>query len=280
MSSTIESGFHLADSKGYMLGRGYAAACRLNFQFYLWKESFQFNIHPSIPIPSAPAIADIGTGTSIWLLDVSRSVSEATLDGFDIDLSNTPPTQWLPKGLTLHNWSVFDPVTDNLVGKYDVVHLRLLILVVENSDPVPVIRNVARLLKPGGYIQWDDLNYPDTHVAKADSTRETPAFDRLRQFVYSSGRHDWVMDLASILEQNGFTGAQLYHFGDRSDLITANGEQHLATMEEFAKSLDKKSMAEDAANIRKLLQDVEDEARHGAALSMPRIVAVAQKPVA
>ncbi|KAJ6151535.1 hypothetical protein N7470_007132 [Penicillium chermesinum] len=253
MSSTIESGFHLADSKGYMLGRGHAAAC-------------------------PPAIADVGTGTSIWLLDVARSAPDATLDGFDIDLSNTPPAQWLPKGLTLHNWSVFDPAPENLVGKYDVVHLRLLILVVENSDPVPVIRNVARLLKPGGYIQWDDLNYPDTHVEKADSTRETPAFDRLRQFVYSSGRHDWVMNLASILEQNGFTGAHLYHFRDRCDLITANGEQHLATMEEFAKSLDKKSMTEDAANIRKLLEDVEDEARHGVALSMPRVVAVAQKP--
>lgn len=280
MPSTIESGFHLANSKGYMLGRGHAAACRLNFQFYLWKESFQFNIHPSIPIPSDPVIADIGTGTSIWLLDIAKSLPNATLDGYDIDLSNTPATPWLPKNITLSNWSIFDPVPEHLVGKYDVVHLRLLILVVENSDPTPVIRNVARLLKPGGYIQWDDLDYPGTHIAKADPAKETPAFDQLRQFVYSNGRHDWVMELPGILEQSGFTKADLYHFGDRKELITANGEQHLATMEEFAKSLDKKDMKEDAENIRVLLQNVELEARDGAALSMPRVVAVAQKPTA
>jgi SAM-dependent methyltransferase len=277
MSSTIESGFHLADSKGYMLGRGHAAACRLNLQFYLWKESLQFNIHPSIPIPPNPAIADIGTGTAIWLLDVAHSLPTATLDGYDIDLSNTPPTQWLPKTLTLHNWNLFDPVPDHLIGKYDIVHLRLLILVVQNSDPVPVIRNVSRLLKPGGYIQWDDLNYPDTHIVKTDAGRETPAFDRLRQFVYSNGRHDWVLDLPTLMEQNGFEGARLDHFRDRIDLATANGEQHLATMEEFVLSLEKKGMVEDAGNIRCLLRDVVVEAVQGVALSMPRAVAVARK---
>jgi SAM-dependent methyltransferase len=277
MPSTLESGFHLADSKGYMLGRGHAAACRLNLQFYLWKESLQFNIHPSIPIPATPAIADIGTGTAIWLLDVAHSLPTATLDGYDIDLSNTPPTQWLPQTLTLHNWNLFDPVPDHLVGKYDIIHLRLLILVVQNSDPVPVIRNVSRLLKPGGYIQWDDLNYPDTHIAKADADQETPAFDRLRQFVYSNGRHDWVLNLPALMEQNGFEGARLDHFRDRVDLATANGEQHLATMEEFVLSLEKKGMVEDADNIRCLLRDVVVEAVQGVALSMQRAVVVARK---
>ncbi|KAJ6043685.1 hypothetical protein N7499_006104 [Penicillium canescens] len=277
MSSTIESGFHLADSKGYMLGRGHAAACRLNLQFYLWKESLHFNIHPSIPIPPIPAIADIGTGTAIWLLDVAHGLPTAILDGYDIDLSNTPPTQWLPKTLTLHNWNLFGPVPDHLIGKYDIVHLRLLILVVQNSDPVPIIRNVSRLLKPGGYIQWDDLNYPDTHIVKTDPGRETPAFDRLRQFVYSNGRHDWVLDLPTLMEQNGFEGARLDHFRDRVDLVTANGEQHLATMEEFVLSLEKKGMVEDAGNIRCLLRDVIVEAVQGVALSMPRAVVVARK---
>ncbi|OQE36939.1 hypothetical protein PENCOP_c011G01408 [Penicillium coprophilum] len=276
MSSTIDSGFHLADSKGYMLGRGHAAACRLNLQFYLWKESLQFNIHPSIPVPSNPVIADIGTGTAIWLLDVARSLPTATLDGFDIDLSNTPVTKWLPKHLTLHKWSLFDPVPEHLVGTYDIVHLRLLILVVQKSDPVPVIRNVARLLKPGGYIQWDDLNYPDTHVVKVDPELATPAFDRLLKFVYSNGRHDWVLNLPTLLEQNGFESPRLDHFRDRVELATANGEQHLVTMEEFAQSLQKES-ADDAQNIRVLLKDLSVEALHGVALSMPRVVAVARK---
>jgi hypothetical protein len=35
------------------------------------------------------------------------------------------------------------------------------------------------MLKPGGYIQWDDLNYPDTHIIKANADADTPAFYRL-----------------------------------------------------------------------------------------------------
>ncbi|KAJ5779110.1 hypothetical protein N7457_006830 [Penicillium paradoxum] len=277
MSPTIESGFHLADSKGYMLGRGYAAACRLNLQFYLWKESLQFNIHPSIPIPPTPAIADIGTGTAIWLLDVAQSLPTATLDGYDIDLSNTPPIQWLPKRLTLNHWDLFDSVPKHLLGKYDIVHLRLLILVVQNSDPVPIIQNVTRLLKPGGYIQWDDLNYPDTYVAKADPKMATPAFDRLLQFVYSNGRHNWVLSLPTLLERNGFESPRLDHFRDPFELATANGEQHLATMEEFALALERKNLDDDGKNIRLLLEDLAVESHYGVALSMPRVVVVARK---
>lgn len=81
---------------------------------------------------------------------------------------------------------------------------------VQNRDPVPIIRDVARLLRLGGYIQWDDLNYPDTHVAKANPAKETLAFDRLREFVCSNGLHDWVLNLPSLLEQNGFSGAKLF----------------------------------------------------------------------
>jgi SAM-dependent methyltransferase len=277
MSATLSSGFHLADRKSYMLGGG-VAACRLNLQFFLWKQSLQFNVHPSIPMTAESSIADIATGTAIWLLDLACELpSSVRLHGYDIDLSNTPPPQWLPNNITLHTWNLFDPVPDHLVGKYDVIHLRLLILVVQDSDPVPVIRNVARMLKPGGYIQWDDLNYPDTHVYKAHADAETPAFDQLRRFVYSQGRHDWVLDLPRLLEENGFVDATLEHFRDRKDLAAANGEQHLATMQEFVGGLEQEGMMEDAESIRALLSEVYREATSGVALSMPRVVCVARK---
>lgn len=278
MASSVSSGFHLADNNGYMLGRGHSAACRLNLQFYLWKESLRFTLHPLI-VPSAKsAIADIATGTSLWLLDLAQQLpSSITLDGFDIDLSKAPPQEWLPDNVALYNWDLFDPVPEHLIGKYDVIHLRLLILVVQNSDPVPIIRNVSRMLKPGGYIQWDDLNYPGTHVTKADAQLETPEFYKLSQFVYSNGRHDWVLDLPDLLEKNGFVDAKLEHFQDRRDLAMANGEQHLLTMEEFVCSLKQKGMHDDAAKIDELLRGVSREAMHGAALSMPRVVCVARK---
>jgi SAM-dependent methyltransferase len=280
---TISSGFHLADGNGYMLDKGYAAACRLNLQFYLWKNSLTFNLHPSIliphPQPSSPLrIADLACGTGIWLLDLARELPEPTvLDGFDIDLSKAPPAQWLPDNVTVYNWDILSPVPEHLVGRYDIVHLRLLILVVEHSDPVPIIQNAYRMLKPGGYIQWDDLNYPDTHIIKADANTDTPAFDRLLHFVRSNGRHDWVLSLPGILEKNGFTDARLDHYRDRTELVMANGQQHLMTMEEFAGSLQRKGMLEEARNIHQLIADCCREASQGVALSMPRVVCVARK---
>ncbi|KAF3480137.1 uncharacterized protein GIQ15_05484 [Arthroderma uncinatum] len=282
----VNSGFHLADGRGYMLDRGYFASSRLNFQFYLWKESLRFNLHPSISIPieSDLRIADIATGTGLWLFDVARELpASAQLDGFDISLANAPQKQWWPRNVTMREWNVFDDVPDALVGKYDIVHLRLLILVVENSDPRPIIRKAFKMLKPGGYIQWDDLNYPDTYVRRpsvsssTQRTAATPAFDSLREFVYSNGRHDWVLELPEILSSEGFESARQYNYVDRPDLAKANGDQHLLTMEEFATTLATAGNHQASEKIFNLIGEVYQESLAGVALSMPRVVSIARK---
>ncbi|RAK99398.1 uncharacterized protein BO80DRAFT_426398 [Aspergillus ibericus CBS 121593] len=279
--STPAAGFHLTDGKGYSLGQDSPAVCRLNLQIFLWKASLGFTLHPSIPVPTTGRIADVATGTALWLTELAQTLpadADVALDGLDLDLSKAPPRPWLPANVHLHQADILAPLPDPLVGQYEVVHLRLLILVVENSDPTPIIRYAHRMLKPGGYIQWDDLNYPDTHVRRIDPTHATPAFDRLREFVYSKGRHDWVMRLDEILTREGFVDAHLHHFTDRRDLIMANGHQHLMTMLEFAGSLKAKGMAPEARDLEALLAEVSVEAARGAALSMPRVVCVARKP--
>ncbi|MCJ1242759.1 hypothetical protein MMC14_010768 [Varicellaria rhodocarpa] len=86
-----------ADGRRYMLNRTYAAAARLNFQYFLWKEYLQFNIHPSIPIPEHDAqICDVATGTAIWPIDVARELPNAKIVGLDISLLQAPHAQWLP----------------------------------------------------------------------------------------------------------------------------------------------------------------------------------------
>ena len=56
-----ESRLNLADGREYMLGRSYAAASRLDFQHYLWKDSLLFNLHPSVPILKDARTADVAT---------------------------------------------------------------------------------------------------------------------------------------------------------------------------------------------------------------------------
>ena len=269
--------FHLADGRDYMLGRSYAAASRLNFQHYLWKETLHFNLHPSISIPQEASVADVATGTAIWLIDVAREYPTARLHGFDIDTSQAPPKQWLPSNITLETWNIFDDVPENMIGTYDVVHLRLLVLVVHRSDIRNVIRKLLRMLKPGGYIQWDELDYPGTHVRNGNNSIQTPALHDLREMVYSRGRNDWTLRLPEEFAEEGLVDITTHHFQDAPDMARANGEQHLLTMEEFASSLATTDHNGEATEIFKLIQDVAHEVSNGAALSMPRVVCIGRK---
>lgn len=44
-----------------------------------------------------------------------------------------------------------DPVPEELVGRYDVIHIRLFMLVILSGDPIPLLKNLMKLLKPGEF---------------------------------------------------------------------------------------------------------------------------------
>ena len=119
----------------FKLDRTHAASCRLNLQHYLWREALEYDIHPSIPVSKNSIIADIACGTGLWLMQVARKLPDAELDGLDIDLAQATSEQCLPPNVRLRKWNIFDDVPGDLAGKYDYIHVRLLILVIENSDP-------------------------------------------------------------------------------------------------------------------------------------------------
>ena len=271
--------FNLANGYEYMLGRGYAATSRLNLQYFLWKEALGFDIHPSIRIVGGSIrVADVATGTGIWLTEIARQLPTAYLYGLDISLAQAPPREWLPHNVVLRTWDIFDEVPEELLGRFDLVHVRLLVLVVQKGDPRPIIRNLFKLLKPGGYLQWDDLNYPDTHIRVVGNSSDTPKLHELRKMVYSQGRHDWTLQLVTLFNESGLIDTELFHYEDRPELIKANGEQHLLTMEEFASSLSATDRKLEASTISGLIRDVQKEMSAGAALSMPRVVCIGKKP--
>ena len=202
-SSCGRADFSLADGHEDMLDRSHAASSRLNLQYYLWKETLHFNIHPSIHVHGGSRIADVATGTAIWLINTAHKYPSAQLDGFDIDVSQAPPMQWLAPNITLRTWNIFDPVPEDLIGIYDVVHVRLLVLVIQKDKLRDVIRTLLLLLKPGGYIQWDELNFPATHIETSKSSANVPALYKVRKRVYSEGRNDWTLRLPDLFMEEG-----------------------------------------------------------------------------
>ena len=61
------------------------------------------------------------------------------MDGF-------PPRQWLPENVILQQLDIFEPIPETLIGQYDIVHVRLFMLVIQNDDPGPLLENLVRLL--------------------------------------------------------------------------------------------------------------------------------------
>ena len=261
----------------YLLGRNYLAACRLNLQTYFWKESFQFNLHPSIPVTQKSIIADVAAGTGSWLIDVARELPEATLDGFDIDLSQAPHPKWLPKNTTMRHWNIFEDLPPDVIEKYDIVHVRLLVLAMEKKDLQSMIERFRAMLKPGGYLQWDDLDNVHMHVRKIEQELSTPALDQLKEMCYSGGRHDWTLDIPKVMAKNGFSNTAVDQFIDRIELARAVNEQHLMTMEEFAATLTKAGKREAAMEFHKVIGGAYQESLQGAALCIPRIACIGSK---
>lgn len=84
--------------------------------------------------------------SSIWLVDINRELPSVHLDGFDILVDQFPAKEWLPDNISLHRLDLLKPISEELKGKYDLVHVRLFLAVVQNYDPTPILRNLMDML--------------------------------------------------------------------------------------------------------------------------------------
>ncbi|MCJ1382479.1 hypothetical protein MMC17_005592 [Xylographa soralifera] len=136
----------------YVLGRGFQATTsqknRLNLQHYIWKDTTGYLVHPSISLDKQDLkVADVGTGTGIWLLDLARILPySARLNGYDITLAQCPVKEWLPPNVTFSTLDAFAEIPEHLIGQYDVVHVKLIILVVKDNDPTILLQNLMKML--------------------------------------------------------------------------------------------------------------------------------------
>jgi hypothetical protein len=48
--------------------------------------------------------------------------------------AQAPHASLIPKNCTIKYWNFFDGVTEEMTGRYDLVHIRLLVLVIEQSQ--------------------------------------------------------------------------------------------------------------------------------------------------
>ncbi|PYH83551.1 S-adenosyl-L-methionine-dependent methyltransferase [Aspergillus uvarum CBS 121591] len=266
-------------TNSYALHRNYHSSARLNAQNHLWKDALGYSLHPCIGLTpdSAPRIADIGTGTGIWMMDVKREYPAAQIDGFDISFAQCPPPEWLPDGVRLRELDLYEPLPTELEGIYDVVHLRLFFVVIRNDDPGPVLRNMLRMLKPGGWLQWSEHNYESWSVQSVGG-RETPALDEMMKLMKQTGLGRWVPGLPDLFAQHGMVDVrkELHPCSPHSRVYWS--QLQFNSNEEYSYLAMDNSTSEAAGpRLRTLIGQAADECRQGAGFDFTLEVALGRK---
>ncbi|KAL8726623.1 MAG: hypothetical protein Q9181_005972 [Wetmoreana brouardii] len=229
----------------YVLARGPQAAARLNLQHYLFREQLGFLLHPVIPFAREDLkIADVGTGTG------------------ELD--------------------IFSSIPEDLVGRYDIVHARLFFLVVRNGDPIPLLQNLIKLLKPGGYIQWVEIDADSrraAHLTPVSYTKDMVAlFDSMNRYSPNIGPHGWVSKLNDIFIRNGLSVEHFERSVQPPELYKPFTDNTLLAYDEFSRTvLDPRGKGEGEA-LRGSIAAAYQCSQQGVAILLDKIVVVGRKP--
>ncbi|TVY84819.1 N-methyltransferase tcpN [Lachnellula suecica] len=269
----------MGDEPKYLLIRGMYPSIRLNLQHYLWKYGLGYNLHPQIPLTGANCkIADLGTGTGIWLLDLAQQVPDSTqLYGFDISDSQYPHEEHLPRNVHL---SVLDHLSPNppieLQGIFDVVHLRLFLGNVPGGDPTGFLKHALKLLRPGGYIQWDEFD-PLRGVAEGAGGEPSPEVEKILKFMQTVKDHSWVERLPVTFKEFGLDNIEVVFAHEQLWQRKMASEMSCSVIDEMEQS--KHPVI--AGKLKALGISVPmafSEVMQGARITQPFCVAIGRKP--
>ncbi|PLB50873.1 hypothetical protein P170DRAFT_463942 [Aspergillus steynii IBT 23096] len=211
------------------LQRDASESQRLEEQFDLLTENIGYLIHPLIlarlpPLSPPLQIADLATGTACFLKRVAQSeeprLQGAILHGSDLSTALFPPSDSLPSSIRLSLLDVRAPVPTALHGMYDFVHVRQIAAGLTPADWVPVITNVAKLLKPGGAMQWEECDFSNVvHLRGGEGGATSVDAARTLGRMFRTGLIDYFKHGWDLLEE-AMKGAGLVQVG--SEMVSSD----------------------------------------------------------
>lgn len=145
-----------SDGEAYMLPRNVQESQRLEAQHeYMRQLSYGHLIHPSIPIHQLHAVADVATGTGIWLRQLVEDPAlprpaqgqKSNFIGFDISDQQFPSSDGFAPRVTFAVHDMVKPFPTEHHEKFDLVNVRLVSYAIKGKDLEQVVRNVLQLLR-------------------------------------------------------------------------------------------------------------------------------------
>lgn len=130
----------------YLLPKDISEINRLEFQHFALRAALKGNY--LAPLKDPRQILDIGSGTGVWGREICREFPEAAV--YNIDLEATQNGTPVNYHFVSHNILEGLPFPNN---SFDFVHQRLLLWAIPAKAWPPLIKEMVRVVRPGGNIE-------------------------------------------------------------------------------------------------------------------------------
>ncbi|KUL91145.1 hypothetical protein ZTR_00834 [Talaromyces verruculosus] len=289
----------------YLLSRDRDESQRLDSQHYFLRELCGGKlIHKSITAERIFSVADVATGTGVWLRDVQSYLdttypigNKRYYHGFDISDEQLPKDRG-DGSIHFSLQNCLEPFPLEHHGRYDLVHVRLLVAALKESEYKTAVANIATLLKPGGHLQWEDLEHTYMLTNPEKQYRALPSMDTLRLCVQGQidhgGSSNTPATIVAAAEAAGFQSITRadYKTRDRPELWAMANEWIDRVFETLARiilrrkrdaavAVDEGSWRSDEdieEEVKRRMQDLKDGHEKGFVVHANVGVVVAQKP--
>ncbi|KAL9601035.1 MAG: hypothetical protein Q9179_002996 [Wetmoreana sp. 5 TL-2023] len=138
------------------------------------------------------------------------------------------------------------------------------------------------MLKPGGYLQWDEADLGGLHRRTPNPSASKRSLDALYELVDerfnpAGFSWSWVRSLDDLLRQEGLTVIENKYFQIPDEIAHPWTHMLLLSLGELVQNV--KDSGDDAQKWWDLYVEAIEEARHGASVRMGMVVAVGRKPI-
>ena len=124
---------------------------RTNFQHYYFRRLFKSLYLAPLEKRQLGAVLDVGCGTGRWACEIALDFPRARVVGLDVELPR-PGALITPPNLTFTPGNVLErlPFPDH---SFDFVHQRMLVAAIPTMQWPVVVAELARVTRPGGWIE-------------------------------------------------------------------------------------------------------------------------------
>jgi ubiquinone/menaquinone biosynthesis C-methylase UbiE len=282
----------------YKLPRGGRESVRLTAQHHMLKGRQGWLLHPEVSSAlrtiQNPQIADVATGTGIWALEVAQQLPHADVVGLDVSDKQFYPKWTLPSNMTLGLCDILEEVPAKYRGKFDVVHIRLLLCAGPAADKQIFINYFRTLLKPGGWLQWDDLSFPNLYACYPSCTQQGvmqrvilddhPMPQMNRKYFAMQEKAGWFTQFEEVMmDAGGFEKLQRVDIPPCLQLLQIESDLSVAVVTEMFEMLlcklkiEQPALSEASIEVRNAIARVHADAESGILLSYAWNVGIAKK---